>query len=190
MTRYTVIALLLLFLLPSSAAAQVSFDRLLRADEEPENWLTYSGSYKSQRHSQLDQITPANVTDLELRWVFQARSLEVFQATPLVVDGIMYLVEPTNTVVAIDATLGRVFWTYEYTPSRAARPCCGAVNRGLGMLGNTLFLATVDANLVALDATSGKPLWKTAVGDPAEGYALTLAPLVIKDKVVVGIAGG
>ncbi len=190
MTRYTVIALLLLFLLPSSAAAQVSFDRLLRADEEPENWLTYSGSYKSQRHSQLDQITPANVTDLELRWVFQARSLEVFQATPLVVDGIMYLVEPTNTVVALDAKLGRVFWTYEYTPSRAARPCCGAVNRGLGILGNTLFLATVDANLVALDATSGKPLWKTVVGDPAEGYALTLAPLVIKDKVVVGIAGG
>ena len=190
MTRHALIALLLVSLLPSNAAAQVSFDRLLRADEEPENWLTYSGSYKSQRHSQLDQITPANVTDLELRWVFQARSLEVFQATPLVVDGIMYLVEPTNTVVALDAKLGRVFWTYEYTPSRAARPCCGAVNRGLGILDNTLFLATVDANLVALDATSGKPLWKTSVGDPAAGYALTLAPLVIKDKVVVGIAGG
>ena len=190
MTRHALIALLLVSLLPSNAAAQVSFDRLLRADEEPENWLTYSGSYKSQRHSQLDQITPANVTDLELRWVFQARSLEVFQATPLVVDGIMYLVEPTNTVAALDAKLGRVFWTYEYTPSRAARPCCGAVNRGLGILDNTLFLATVDANLVALDATSGKPLWKTSVGDPAAGYALTLAPLVIKDKVVVGIAGG
>jgi len=190
MTRHTLIVLLLLSLLPSGAVAQVSFDRLLRADEEPENWLTYSGSYKSQRHSRLDQVTPANVTDLELRWVFQARSLEVFQATPLVVDGIMYLVEPTNTVVALDATLGRVFWTYEYTPARTARPCCGAVNRGLGILGNTLFLATVDANLVALDATSGKPLWKTSVGDPAEGYALTLAPLVVKDKVIVGIAGG
>ena len=190
MTRHTLIALLLLSLLPSGAAAQVSFDRLLRADEEPENWLTYSGSYKSQRHSQLDQITPANVTDLELRWVLQARSLEVFQATPLVVDGIMYLVEPTNTVVALDAKLGRVFWTYDYTPSRDARPCCGAVNRGLGILDNTLFLATIDANLIALDATSGKPLWKTNVGDPAAGYALTLAPLVIKDKVVVGIAGG
>ena len=190
MTRHTLIALLLVSLLPTGAAAQVSFERLLRADEEPENWLTYSGSYKSQRHSQLDQITPANVTDLELRWVFQARSLEVFQATPLVVDGIMYLVEPTNTVVALDAKLGRVFWTYEYTPSRAARPCCGAVNRGLAILDNSLFLATIDANLVALDATSGKPLWKTNVGDPSAGYALTLAPLVIKDKVVVGIAGG
>jgi alcohol dehydrogenase (cytochrome c) len=190
MTRNTLIALLLVSLLPSGAAAQVSFERLLRADEEPENWLTYSGTYKSQRHSQLDQITPANVADLELRWVFQARSLEVFQATPLVVDGIMYLVEPTNTVVAIDATLGRVFWTYEYTPSRLARPCCGAVNRGLGILGDTLFLATVDANLIALDAISGEPLWTTAVGDPAAGYSLTLAPLVIKDKVVIGTSGG
>ncbi len=190
MIRHTLTALLLVVVLPSGAAAQVSFDRLLRADEEPENWLTYSGSYKSQRHSQLDQITPANVTDLELRWVFQARSLEVFQATPLVVDGIMYLVEPTNTVVALDAKLGRVFWTYQHTPARTARPCCGAVNRGLGILDNTLFLATVDATLIALDATSGKPLWKTSVGNPAEGYALTLAPLVVKDKVIVGIAGG
>jgi len=190
MTRHALMALLLVSLLPTAAAAQVPFERLLRAEEEPENWLTYSGSYKSNRHSALDQITPANVTDLELRWVFQARSLEVFQATPLVVDGIMYLVEPTNTVVAMDAKLGRVFWTYEHTPSREARPCCGAVNRGLGILDNTLFLATLDADLIALDATSGKPLWKTNVGDPALGYALTLAPLVIKDKVVVGIAGG
>ena len=190
MTRHCLIALLLVALLPSGTAAQVSFERLLRADEEPENWLTYSGTYSSNRHSRLDQITPANVDDLELRWVFQARSLEPFQATPLVVDGIMYLVEPTNTVVALDAKLGRVFWTYEYTPSLEARPCCGAVNRGLAILDNTLFMATVDANLVALDATTGSPLWKTSVGDPAAGYALTMAPLVIKDKVVVGIAGG
>ena len=159
MTRHTLIALLLISLLPTGAAAQVSFERLLRADEEPENWLTYSGSYKSQRHSQLDQITPANVTDLELRWVFQARSLEVFQATPLVVDGIMYLVEPTNTVVALDAKLGRVFWTYQYTNASEARPCCGRVNRGLAILDDTLFMATIDASLIALDATTGEVVW-------------------------------
>ena len=190
MTRATLIALLLASLLPTGAAAQVSFERLLQADEEPENWLTYSGSYKSNRHSRLDQITPANVTDLELQWVFQAQSLETFEATPLVVDGIMYVTEPTNTVVALDAKLGRVFWIYEYTPSSTARPCCGAINRGLAILDNTIFMATVDANLIALDATSGKPLWKTNVGDPEAGYALTMAPLVIKDKVVVGTAGG
>ena len=190
MTRHALIALLLVSLLPTGAAAQVSFERLMRADAEPQNWLTYSGTYSSNRHSRLDQITPANVDDLELRWVFQAQSLEPFQATPLVVDGVMYLTQAPNDVVALDAKLGRVFWTYEYTPSRASRPCCGAVNRGLAILDNTLFLATIDANLIALDATTGGPLWMTDVGDPAAGYAMTLAPLVIKDKVVVGVAGG
>ena len=172
MTRHTLIALLLVSLLPTGAAAQVSFERLLRADEEPENWLTYSGSYKSQRHSQLDQITPANVTDLELRWVFQARSLEVFQATPLVVDGIMYLVEPTNTVVALDAKLGRVFWTYEYTPSRAARPCCGAVNRGLAILDNPV-AATIGEKGRGAGARIG-------VTDPAQAQASRRTEAVIR----------
>ncbi|MEO2197021.1 MAG: PQQ-dependent dehydrogenase, methanol/ethanol family [bacterium] len=190
MTRQTLIALMLVSLLPTGAAAQVTFERLLNADEEPENWLTYSGSYSSNRHTKLDQITPDNVEDLELSWVFQAGSLEAFQATPLVVDGIMYLTEPVNNVVALDAKRGSVFWKFEYTPSSDARPCCGAVNRGLAILDDTLFLATLDGNLIALDAVGGKPLWQTTVADPTEGYALTLAPLVIKDKVMVGVAGG
>ncbi|HIE94491.1 MAG TPA: hypothetical protein EYQ83_17115 [Acidobacteria bacterium] len=190
MTRQTLIALMLVSLLPTGAAAQVTFERLLNADEEPENWLTYSGSYSSNRHTKLDQITPDNVEDLELSWVFQAGSLEAFQATPLVVDGIMYLTEPVNNVVALDAKRGSVFWKFEYTPSADARPCCGAVNRGLAILDDTLFLATLDGNLIALDAVAGKPLWQTTVADPTEGYALTLAPLVIKDKVMVGVAGG
>jgi alcohol dehydrogenase (cytochrome c) len=83
-----------------------------------------------------------------------------------------------------------VFWKFEYTPSSDSRPCCGAVNRGLAILDDTLFLATLDGNLIALDAVAGKPLWQTTVADPTEGYALTLAPLVIKDKVMVGVAGG
>ena len=190
MTRQTLIALMLVSLLPTGAAAQVTFERLLNADEEPENWLTYSGSYSSNRHTKLDQITPDNVEDLELSWVFQAGSLEAFQATPLVVDGIMYLTEPVNNVVALDAKRGSVFWKFEYTPSSDSRPCCGAVNRGLAILDDTLFLATLDGNLIALDAVAGKPLWQTTVADPTEGYALTLAPLVIKDKVMVGVAGG
>ena len=95
-TRLTLITLLLAGLVPAEASAQVTFERLLNADEEPENWLTYSGTYSSNRHTKLDQITPENVEDLELSWVFQASSLEAFQATPLVVDGIMYLTEPVN----------------------------------------------------------------------------------------------
>ena len=181
---------LLLLLAPLGLPAQVSFDRLLNADEEPHNWLTYSGTYSSTRYSLLDQITPANVDELELKWVFQAQSLEKFEATPLVVDGIMYLTEAPNTAVALDAARGRVFWDYRHSPSTLSRPCCGRVNRGLAMLGNTLFMATIDARLIAIDAIGGQPVWLTTVADPSAGYAMTLAPLVVKDKVIVGVAGG
>ncbi len=170
--------------------AQVSFDRILAAGNEPQNWLTYSGSTMSQRYTTLDQIKPDNVRNLELRWQFQARSLEKFEATPLVVDGILYTVQAPNSVVALDAVTGRVFWTYPYVPARAARPCCGQVNRGLAILGDTLFMGTIDAHLIALDAKSGKPIWNVAVAKAGAGYALTHAPLIVKDKVIVGTAGG
>jgi alcohol dehydrogenase (cytochrome c) len=170
--------------------SQVSFDRILASGNEPQNWLTYSGSTMSQRFTTLTQITPQNVKNLELQWMFQARSLEKFEATPLVVDGILYTVQAPNNVVALDAVTGRVFWTYPYVPERAARPCCGQVNRGLAILGDTLFMGTIDAHLIALDAKSGKPIWNVAVAKAGAGYALTHAPLVVKDKVIVGTAGG
>ena len=169
---------------------QVSFDRILASGNEPQNWLTYSGSTMSQRYTTLNQITPQNIKNLELQWQFQARSLEKFEATPLVVDGILYTVQAPNSVVALDAVTGRIFWTYPYVPARTARPCCGQVNRGLAILGDTLFMGTIDAHLIALDAKSGKPIWNVAVAKAAAGYALTHAPLVIKDKVIVGTAGG
>lgn len=173
-----------------SVWSQVTFDRILGADKEPQNWLTYSGSLMSQRYSPLTQITPDNVKDLELQWVFQAHSLEKFEATPLVVDGILYTVQAPNDVVAIDAVTGRVFWIYEYAPSPEARVCCGRVNRGLAMLGDTLFMGTIDSHLLAIDSKTGKPIWNVTVAKGAAGYALTHAPLVIKDKVIVGVAGG
>jgi alcohol dehydrogenase (cytochrome c) len=176
--------------LTATVWGQVSFDRILASGNEPQNWLTYSGSTMSQRYSTLNQITPENVKNLELQWMFQARSLEKFEATPLVVDGILYTVQAPNNVVALDAVTGRVFWTYPYVPARAARPCCGQVNRGLAILGDTLFMGTIDAHLIALDAKSGKPIWNVAVAKASAGYALTHAPLVVKDKVIVGTAGG
>src|SRR5215813_11271721 len=144
--------------------AQVSNDRLLRAAAEPRNWMMYSGTYASQRYSTLNQITPANVKNLEQKWIFQAESLEKFETTPLVVDGIMYLTQPPSDAVALDAKTGRVFWVYRYFPVDA-RPCCGSVNHGLAIHGNTLFLATLDAHIVALDARSGRPLWNTKVAN-------------------------
>ena len=174
----------------ASVQAQVTFERLLRADAEPWNWLTYSGTYRSQRYSPLTQITPQNVKNLEPQWVFQSRSLEKFEATPLVVDGVMYTVQAPNDVIALDAATGRIFWTYSYTPSPQARPCCGRINRGLAILGDTLFMGTIDAHLVAIDAKNGQPLWDTTVARAESGYALAHAPLVVKDKVIVGTAGG
>ncbi len=181
-----------LFVVISACAlhAQVTFDRILRADKEPQNWLTYSGSTQSQRYSLLTQITPSNVGNLKAQWAFQARSTEKFEATPLVVDGAMYLTQAPNDIVALDAATGEIKWLYSYSPSREARPCCGRVNRGVAILGNTLYMATIDAHLIAVNARTGELVWDKEVAKPEAGYAMTHAPLIIKDKVIVGTAGG
>ncbi|HVW10449.1 MAG TPA: PQQ-binding-like beta-propeller repeat protein, partial [Bryobacteraceae bacterium] len=178
----------LVLLLAAGVWAQVTPERLLKANEEPRNWLTYSGSYMSQRYSPLTQISPANVKDLELKWVFQANSTEKFESTPLVVDGVMYLTQPPDDIVALDAKTGHIFWVYHYQNSSFI-PCCGQVNRGLAILGDTLFMGTMDAHLIAVDAKAGSLLWNTTVADGAAGYSLTGAPLVVKDKVIIGTAG-
>src|SRR5436190_2815954 len=192
MTRRRFAALLsccLAAALPCALLAQVSSDRLLRAADEPRNWLTYSGSYMSQRHTQLREVTPSNVKDLEQKWIFQAQSLQSFSATPLVVDGVMYVTQAPNDIVALDARTGRVFWVYHYAATPGRICCRGLVNRGVAILDDTLFMATVDAHLVAVDARNGEQLWDTKVGEAKAAYAMTLAPLAIKDKVIVGVAG-
>ena len=172
--------------LPSMSLAQVTVERLVNAAAEPHNWLTYSGTYSSERHSALSEITPENVADLEMKWVFQSGTTQPFEVSPLVVDGVMYLTTPPNDVVALDARTGRVFWVYEHVPSQAR----GFANRGLGIHGDTLLMGTLDAMIVAIDARSGGPLWKTQVADPALGYGIPHAPLVVKDMAIVGSSGG
>ena len=188
--RSVLSAVFLVSLVMPILRAQILNDRLLRAAAEPHNWMMYSGTYASQRYSTLSQINPSNVKNLEQKWIFQAESLEKFETTPLVVDGIMYITQAPSDALALDAKTGRVFWIYRYYPSTDARPCCGSVNRGLAILGDTLFLATLDAHLVALDAKTGRPIWNTRVANASAGYAMTVAPLVVKDKVIVGVAGG
>jgi alcohol dehydrogenase (cytochrome c) len=187
------------FLVVPLFARQVTFERLLRADREPQNWLSYSGTVFNQRHSLLTQVTPANVKNLELQWVWQARSLEKFEATALAVDGVLYTlqgppVQGTYQVVALDGVTGRPFWTLEYTPALQARPCCGRVSRGLAILGDTLYMGTIDAHLLAIDAKTGKVVWDIEAArlgeQTTEKYAITHAPSVVKDKIVVGLAGG
>ena len=171
-------------------AQQVTSQRLAAAASEPQNWLTYSGGYYSQRYSPLTQITPANVKNLKLQWVYQSPVAGNWQTTPLVVDGVMYVTQRLNDVVALDPVTGRVFWNYRYTPDQERIVCCGANNRGLAILGNTLFMGTLDAQLIAIDARTGRPVWKAAVASTRDGYSITHAPLVVKDKVIVGVGGG
>jgi alcohol dehydrogenase (cytochrome c) len=168
----------------------VPFERILKSSQEPHNWLTYGGSLTSQRHSGLSQITLENAKDLELKWVFQSRSLEKHEVTPLVVDGVMYTIQSPNDVIALNASTGKTIWTYTHKPEAAARNCCGRLTRGLAILGDKLFLAALDARMIAIDAKTGKELWNTEAADPKQGYAFTHAPLVVKDKVIAGTAGG
>ncbi|MGE0158236.1 MAG: pyrroloquinoline quinone-dependent dehydrogenase [Gemmatimonadales bacterium] len=178
--------------LAGSAAAQVNvpYERILGAANEPGNWLTYNGTYMSQRYSTLDEITPGNVDDLELKWMLPNQVFGAWQSNPIVVDGIMYLTQRPNDVMAVDAATGRVFWLYRHTNAENARVCCGANNRGVAIHGDRVFMGTLDAHLIALDAITGKALWKTQVGDVNLAYSITMAPLVIGDKVLVGVGGG
>ncbi len=170
----------------------VTNERLLHADREPGNWLMYGNTYNSWRFSRLDQINTRNVKNLHMKWLFQGRHNEKFETTPLVVDGIMYLTRPENDIFALDAGTGRVLWAYSYRNPERTYNCCGKVNRGLALLGTTLYMNTLDMHVVAVDAKSGRELWKTEMFDytAAGGYAATGAPLVVKDKLIVGMAGG
>jgi len=179
-----------LLLAATSVLAQVPYERILNAADEPHNWLTYNGGYESQRHSLLDQITRENVGDLELQWQLQNQVFGAWQSNPIVVDGIMYVTERPNTVMAVDAVTGRVFWKYRYTPAENSRVCCGANNRGVAILGDMVYMGTLDARLIAIDRINGQPLWNIAVGDVNLAYSVTMAPLAVKDKILVGVGGG
>src|SRR6185369_16168072 len=124
-----------------------------------------------------------------------ARSLEKFEATALAVDGVLYTVQGPPTggvyqVVALDGVTGRPYWTTEYRPGADAGPCCGRVSRGLAILGDTLYLGTIDAHLLAIDAKTGRILWNVEAARAIDKYSITHAPLVLKDKIIVGVAGG
>src|SRR5262249_1297721 len=190
--RIRVFAALILWGIPvAGQGLPVTFERLVKADQEPGNWLMYSHTYNSWRFSGLDQINKQNVKNLQVKWLFQGRHQEKFETTPLVGDGIMYLTRPENDVFALDAQTGRGLWMYSHKNPERTYNCCGHVNRGWASLGTRLFRNTRGMHLIAIDAASGRESWKTKICDYAEsgGYAATGAPLVVKDKVIVGMAG-
>src|SRR5579872_5286697 len=172
------------------AFAQVTFERLVNSAKEPQNWMTYSGDYTGKRFSALDQINTNNAHTMVAKWVYQTGATGKLETTPLVVDGILYATAQDDRAFALDARTGRPIWMYQRQLPGDTRPCCGRVNRGLGILGDKVFMGTLDAHVIALDAKTGNVIWDVVAADYRTGNSFTVAPLVVKNLVVIGISGG
>ena len=168
----------------------ITFQDLLQGLKDPTRWLTFSGDYSGQRHSPLTQITPENVKHLSPQWTFQTDTPGKFEATPIVLDGVLYVTGANNLAWALDARTGRTIWRYRRDLPDGVVVCCGRVNRGFGILGDTLYMATLDAHLLAMDRKTGAIVWDAVLGDYKAAYSSTSAPLVVKDKVLIGMGGG
>jgi alcohol dehydrogenase (cytochrome c) len=174
----------------TAAPPELTGERIRKARSEPSNWLTYWGDYGGQHYSPLNQITTANVRQLQAKWALQLPGDSVVESVPIVVNGVMYTTGPPGQVFALDAHTGRVLWKYE-RKQKVVNPYEGnRVNRGVAVLDNRVFFGTLDAALIALDARSGALLWETQVADTMQGYSVTAAPLAVKNMVITGIAGG
>ncbi|RPH61747.1 MAG: PQQ-dependent dehydrogenase, methanol/ethanol family, partial [Acidobacteria bacterium] len=171
-------------------SAQVPYQRIADASRTPADWLTYSGNYQSHRFSPLDQITRDNVGQLKPAWVYQVRRAGIVETSPIVADGVMYITEPPSTVTALDVRTGRPLWTWSPTiPTDVIIIGSPPVNRGVAVLDNHVFVGTVHGHLVALDAASGNVRWDVVVDDNKLGYYLTLAPLALDGRIIVGVSG-
>lgn len=212
-TARLIFAALVWVLLGSSLAQAAPVDdlRLRAAGDDPSNWLSYGRDYANQRFSPLTQINRESVARLVPRWLYQTGTSATFQATPLVVDGVMYLSMPFNHVAAIDAVSGRELWRYEHK-RKTSKMCCGPANRGVSVAYGKVYMGTVDSRLIALDAKTGKIAWdiplaadtgpserteQLAINDALRGHAATgatgvganMAPLAFNGKIIIGITG-
>lgn len=170
----------------------IDFVRLLKAAQsEPENWMTYGGGYDNQRHSLLREINTNTVKDLKPVWIKNLGIPHGFEATPLIVDGVMYVTTGGHTsIFAFDAKTGKEYWHYKHSVPEDVPACCDWVNRGAAVADGKVFFLSLDAQLHALNAQTGELLWKTSVADIRDAYTTTVAPLIVKDKVVIGVSGG
>jgi alcohol dehydrogenase (cytochrome c) len=192
----TTLALASAALLTSVAAAEVpkqinvTQDQLNRAAGDSRNWLHTQGSYTQTRYYPGAQINTQNVAKLRPAFVFQTEVTESMETAPIVVNGVMYLTTSFNHVYAADAATGKEFWHYKHKMGPITTFCCGPNNRGVAVSGGKLFMGTLDAKLIALDAKSGKLIWEKEIADPEKGYSETMAPTVVENKVLIGTNGG
>lgn len=178
-------------------ANSVTSERIARASSEPHNWLTYYGTYDGHRFSKLSQINASNVSKLSAAWVFQAAPIGLIanppsyslEAAPLVVDGVMYLSGYDGYVWALNAATGEELWRYRHAIPLDLPLCCGNVNRGVAVARGRVYYSSPNGVLIALDAATGKPVWSRTWLDPRAGESSTMAPLVVKNLVIVGSSG-
>jgi lanthanide-dependent methanol dehydrogenase len=177
-----------------AAGSVYANDELNKLSQDAKQWVMPTGNYANTRHSTLKEITAANVGKLQVAWTFSTGVLRGHEGAPLVVGDVMYVHTPfPNNVFALDLNNdGKILWKYEpkQDPSVIPVMCCDTVNRGLSYADGKIFLHQADTTLVALDAKTGKVEWSVKDGDPGKGGTGTSAPLVVKDKVLVGISGG
>ena len=168
----------------------VGNDELLAGTADAEKWLLYGGDYGNYRHSPVDDINTENVAGLQVAWAFPTGTMEQFEVSPTVYDGIMYVSSSNNRLFALNAATGELYWRYDHPLPSDLRLCCGIVNRGVAISGDTVLMATLDADLVALNRLTGEVLWETTMASHADGFSATSMPMIVKDMAIIGIAGG
>lgn len=171
--------------------SSVSSERLVNAIAEPENWLSHGGTYSEQRFSSLDQVNRSNIGDLALDWYFDLNDHNVVEATPIVVDGRMYVTGAMGKVYALNAKTGKELWYFDpdNPPETLVRACCQPVNRGVAVADHKVFVGALDGRLIALNAHTGAKIWEQVTTDPSQAYTITGAPRVVKNRVIIGNAG-
>jgi PQQ-dependent dehydrogenase (methanol/ethanol family) len=177
--------------LAATKPSDVGSTQIVNADQEPGSWLSHGRTYSEQRFSPLKQINDKNAGQLGLAWSYDLDTNRGQEATPLVVDGVLYFTTAWSKVVALNAATGARLWTFDpqVPPQWAVNACCDVVNRGVAIWKGKIFLGTLDGRLIALDATTGKPVWEKLTIDPKFRYTITGAPRVVKGKVIIGNGG-
>jgi PQQ-dependent dehydrogenase (methanol/ethanol family) len=168
----------------------VSQDMLSRAGTDGNNFLHTNGNYEQTRFYPNKQINTKNVKNLVPAWIFQTEVVDSLETTPIVVNGVMYVTTSYNHVYALDAETGEQIWHYRQKLGPITVYCCGPNNRGVAVSGDKVFMGTLDAKLVALDAKTGRLIWETELADPELGYSETMAPTVVGNKILIGTNGG
>ncbi|SVA59668.1 uncharacterized protein METZ01_LOCUS112522 [marine metagenome] len=170
--------------------ATVTQDMMNRAGSDANNFLHTNGNYAQTRYYPASQINTSNVKNLRPAWIFQTEVVESLETSPLVINGVMYVTTSFNHVYALDAATGSQIWHYKHKMGPITTYCCGPNNRGVAAYGDKVFMGTLDARLIALDAKTGKKVWDTQIANPELGYSETMAPTAVNGKILIGTNGG